>query len=519
MSLPEWPRRPQPRALTRTRFDLAIIGGGIHGCGIARDAALRGLKVALFEKGDIGSGTSSASSKLVHGGLRYLEQWRLGLVREALRERSTLLRIAPHLVRPLPFLLPLYEDAVRGRWKLTAGLSLYEFLAGRSRIASHGWLSAKELLAREPSLEAGALRGGFHFADAQMNDARLCLENALDARRQGAEIWNYMEVEHLLETEGRVHGVRVVDRRDGQHHEVQAQLVVSATGPWYGRLRHGSEPAARVRLSKGSHIVTAPLTHGNALLLTARSDGRVFFVLPYKGRSIVGTTEIEIEGSPDDIQVSETEIAYLLGELRSVFGAESPTREGVLASFCGVRSLSAREETEIGAATREAEIVEEAPGLLGIVGGKYTTYRSVAERCVDRTLRLLEVESARPCRTAALPLPGGEPAAMDETLQLAEELVRERHGIDGATLRYLAGTYGSCYPELLAWMQVDPTLGERLEPDLPFTRGEIVRAVRVEGARTLDDLIWRRTYRAFLGPLDGAARRRWEDALRLGLSH
>jgi glycerol-3-phosphate dehydrogenase len=516
----EWPRHPDVSALRRRNFDIAIIGGGIHGCGIARDAAMRGLSVILFEKGDIGSGTSSASSKLVHGGLRYLEQLRFGLVRESLRERATLLRIAPHLVRPLPFFLPLYEDARVGPLKLRAGLSIYDFLAGRARITRHGWMSADSLIEKEPAIRGDGLRGGFHFSDAQMNDARVCLENAIDARRHGAEIWNYVEVDRLLESESRVQGVAVHDLRDGHRFEISAQYVVDATGPWYGKLhRHSglSEPR-KTRLSKGSHLVMNPLTQGHALLLTAKSDGRVIFVLPYKGRSIVGTTEIEIQGSPDSIQVDEAEIEYLLAELQNFFPDAATGREDILSSYCGVRSLQGDDDEPVGEANREAEISEEAPGLLGIVGGKYTTFRAVSERCVDMIQGILEKSHAQPSRTAHTPLPGGEIGDMDEYFRVAEELFVERYEMDPGILRYLLGSYGTRHVQILRYFGDDVRMRQTLEPGLPFTRGEIMHAVRYEGARTLDDLIWRRCYRAFLGELSDSARTVWEDALREALS-
>jgi glycerol-3-phosphate dehydrogenase len=516
----EWARNPDIPSLRKRVFDLAIIGGGIHGCGIARDAAMRGLSVVLFEKGDIGSGTSSASSKLVHGGLRYLEQLRFGLVRESLRERATLLRIAPHLVRPLPFLLPLYEDARLGPLKLRAGLSIYDFLAGRARISRHGWLNAQALHEREPDVRVDGLRGGFHFSDAQMNDARLCLENAIDARRHGAEVWNYVEVERLLESENRVRGLAVRDLRDGHRFEVAAHLVVDATGPWYGRL-HRNSALSRVphaRLSKGSHLVMNPLTRGHALLLTARSDGRVIFVIPYKGRSIVGTTEIEIDGSPDAIKVEDSEVEYLLDELRYTFPDAATQRSDILSSFCGVRSLHSEEGESIGDANREAEITEVAPGLLGIVGGKYTTFRAVAERCVDMVQRLLERSHPQPSRTAHTPLPGGDFPDMDDYFRVAEELLLGRYEMEGTVLRYLLGSYGTRHVQIFRYFEDHPHMREPIEPGLPFTRGEVMHAVRYEGARTLDDLIWRRCYRAFLGKMSDEARRSWEDALREALS-
>lgn len=251
--------------------------------------------------------------------------------------------------------------------------------------------------------------------------------------------------------------------------------------------------------------------------MTAKSDGRVFFVLPYKGCSIVGTTEVEMNGSVDSLEVSEQEEQYLLSELRSVFGDAAPSRDDILTRYCGVRVLRHRNQVELGELSREAEIVEEAPGLLGIIGGKFTTYRAVSERCVDRVLRLLERSHAQTCRTATDALPGGNFVDMDDYFKVAEEIVTQRYELDGVILRYLLGTYGSRHTQILQFFDNDPKMREPLEEGLPFTRGEIVHAAKFEGARTLDDVLRRRTYRAFLGPLDPAARARWEDALRIGL--
>jgi glycerol-3-phosphate dehydrogenase len=500
------------------KLDLIVIGGGIHGAGVARDAALRGLKVSLLEAKDFGSGTSRASSKLVHGGLRYLEQLRVRLVRESLVERSTLLKIAGHLVRPLPFLAPVYEGAPRGRHWMRAGLTLYDLLAIGHSLGRHRWIGAEQTLELEPSLQPAGLRGAFLFVDAQMNDARLCLENVLSARQLGAQVRNYTPVEDLIVEDGRVRGVRF-DRGA----ELRAKVVLSATGPWTRRTAGGQTLAEPVhpRLSRGSHIVTRPLTRGHALLLSSVEDGRVFFVMPFKGRSLIGTTEIEHTGGLDPVRPTPEEIQYLLGETNRALEGEPLRTEDVLFSFAGVRALGPDDEADPGKISREAQVFDEAPGLISILGGKYTTYRAVAERVTDRIERELG-RRRTPCRTAIDPLPGGENPPMDDYFVLAERLLMKRYpGLDVELLRYLVQTYGSRHPDVLREFGDDPSDLEPIEPGLPFTPAEVRYAVRSEMARTLEDVLRRRSYRRYLGPLDESAERAWNavfEAVRAGSS-
>lgn len=507
--------RPDPAELRRVRFDLVVVGGGIQGCGIARDAALRGLKVVLFERDDLAAGTSSRSSKLAHGGLRYLEQFRLGLVRESLRERHVLLQTAPHLVRKLPFLLPIYAGQRVGRGRLGVGLTLYDLLAGRGGLGRHRMLSPAETLAREPRLRPEGLRGAALFYDAQMNDARLVIENAIDARAAGAQVWTRVEVEAVLAGRTRAEGVRAHDRVTGERFDVQANLVVNAAGPWYTQLleRQRLSTPTRLRLSRGTHLVVPSLTRGHALLLLARSDGRVFFVLPWKGRSLVGTTEVELTDPSQGQQATEAEIEYLLQESAHVLGDGGLRRDDVLCAFAGVRALIDGPEPNVGAVSREALIREEAPGLLGVLGGKYTTYRAVAERAVDRAVDLLGHSTRKVCTTHLRALPGGRIADMNDYFAVAESMLVKKYKLPIETLRHLVGTYGSRHIDVLQVLQEDPALGIPIEDGYPFTPGELVHAVRHELALELEDLLWRRTWRGFAGVMDDAVRARWDSAV------
>lgn len=501
------------------RFDLVIIGGGIAGCGIARDATLRGLSVLLVEKDDLASGTSSASSKLAHGGLRYLEYLRFHLVHESLHERETLLRIAPHLVRPLPFLLPIYRDLSRPRWKLRAGLTLYDLLSGRMSLGRHRMLDAARMIEEEPHLQQNGLLGGFRFHDAQMNDARLVLENALDAREHGATILTRVECRDLIIENQRVTGVVLHDRLHDEEARVGAHMVVNAAGPWTARILKMQKlsSVSRPRLSRGTHIVVPALTQGHGILLQARQDRRIFFVLPWKGQSLVGTTEVEHTTSPDEIAPTAEEIEYLLRELGTFFPQPKGQRFEILSSFAGARTLPAGSDRDLGEVSREAEVREEAPGLLCVLGGKFTTYRRVAETAVDRAALLLGRRDLSACATARLALPGGEIADMNDYFQMAENLLVKETGLPMETLRYLLGTYGSRHTKLLQMIRENPQWAEPLEDGLPFTRAEVIHAVRHEFAQTLDDLLWRRTWRAYLGPLDDAAAARWQEAIDEGM--
>jgi glycerol-3-phosphate dehydrogenase len=512
--------RPDPRELRTRRFDLLVIGGGIHGCGIARDAALRGLRVALIERDDFGEGTSSRSSKLVHGGLRYLEQMHLRLVRESLRERAILLQIAPHLVRRLPFLLPIYQGARHGKLKVALGLTLYDLLAGRGMLQRHRVLSAQQALALEPRLNPHGLAGAALFHDAQMNDARLVLENALDARAHGAEVWSRVEAAELLQDQGRVAGAALRDRLTGERFELLATLTVNAAGPWYADVLARQQLTAHtpLRLSRGTHIVVPAVTHGHALLLTALRDGRVFFVLPWKGKSLVGTTDVEVDTPERGHEPSEDEISYLLDELQLALDGDAPRRADVLCAFAGVRALPPGPQSEVGDLSRAALVREEAPGLLGVLGGKYTTYRAVAERAVDHAVRLLGLSGGRVCTTALRQLPGGRIADMNDYFAVAEETLTREYQLPVEVLRYLVGTYGSRHTEVLKVIREDPAYGEPLEDGLPFTRGEIIHAVRHELALTPDDVLWRRTWRAHVGDVGEVARRRWEDAVQAAMA-
>ena len=358
--------------------DLLIIGGGITGAGDARDAALRGLQVVLVERNDLACGTSSRSSRLVHGGVRYLEHGHLGLVFESSRERRILLATARHLVRPLSFTWPVYGGARLPRWKVGAGLALYEVL-GDER---HRRLSAAGVLEREHALSRDGLLGGFSYWDASTDDSRLTLATALDAAAAGADIRTHTEVTALLRDGARIAGARVRNSLTGEECEVHARLVVSTVGPWTDELLRldpasaGGSPA--VRGTKGVHILLPREAVGNAgaLTLVAPTDGRVTFALPAGDFALVGTTDTPTLEHPADVRASRQDVDYLLDIVRHFFPGRGTSADHVLSAWAGIRPLAASGYTEgPSSASREHAIVRHAPGMLVVTGGKLTTYR------------------------------------------------------------------------------------------------------------------------------------------------
>lgn len=402
--------------------DVLVIGGGIQGVAVARDAALRGLRVMLLERGDFASGTSSRSSKLIHGGIRYLEQGQLRLVREALRERALLLELAPGYVRPLQFLIPHYAGEGRSRFVVSMGLKLYAILAGKQPLAAHRALTAREALELEPSLRPEGLQGASLYWDAQMDDALLCVAVAMAADRAGAAMKSYTEAT-ALESTGGSWLVRYRDVDTGEEGTAEARAVVNAAGPWAEevRARAGIARRAGLRRTRGSHVVLPALTE-HALLLTARRDGRVFFVLPWGRHSLVGTTDVDDGTPPGSIEATAEDIRYLLEEAALALPG---LKARPLRAFAGLRSLAKGSAVLPWANSREHRIVQEGT-MLTLLGGKYTTHRSLAERVVDRVVRLTGARAGR-CVTMETPLPGRAPGADGITeAEVAHSIRNER---------------------------------------------------------------------------------------------
>ncbi len=388
-----------------------VIGAGINGAGIARDAAMRGLKVLLVDKGDIGGGTSAGSTRLIHGGLRYLEHFEFGLVRESLRERETLLRIAPHLVRPLPIVIPIYRDGARGWATIRAGMIAYDLLSWGKSLPRHRMLSARETLRHMPELRAEGLAGSAVYYDAQVEFAeRLVLENVLAAIECGATVLTYTRVTQL-EVEGEeIRRVQFVTRSN-QTDWARGEVVVNAAGPWVDRLLQeiNTNNERLIGGTKGSHVVVAPFAGApdSAVYLEAVSDRRPFFVIPWNGLYLIGTTDVRFKGDPDEARAEQWEIEYLLSETNRAFPGAGLTRDRVLYTYAGVRPLAFTTNHNERSITRR-HFLREHPqfkNLVSVVGGKLTTYRSLAEECVDLVLRKLG-HGFTQSQTARVPLPG-----------------------------------------------------------------------------------------------------------------
>ena len=459
--LPPPSRSQRLLALADRQFDILVIGGGITGAGIARDAARRGLVVALIERDDFAAGTSSRSSRLVHGGVRYLEHGYLHLVFEASRERRRLLDIAPHLVRPLQFTWPVYKGARIPRWQLLAGLTLYDALSLFRNIGRHETLSATGVMEHEPALARDRLRGGASYWDAGADDARLTLANVIDACEHSATVLNHAEVRDLTysSTTGSVDGVVVRDRRGGGDVTAKARLVINAAGPWTDSIVRLENPAAgpAVRGTKGVHIAVPAARVGNvgAVTMLSPDDGRVMFALPAGPHTIIGTTDTPTTEDPEQVRASRTDVRYLLSACNRFFPAAALTDDDVISAWAGIRPLAAAKYSGRGSpssASREHVITVSPRGVLTVTGGKLTTFRSMAEECVDLAVRRSGGKT-RPCDTAVAHLPGKRPPAATDDVCL----------VDG-----------------LRWREAD-----------------VMHAVRSEFAESVADVLMRRTLLAF----------------------
>jgi glycerol-3-phosphate dehydrogenase len=478
-------------------FDLIVIGAGINGAGIARDAALRGLRVLLLDKGDIASGTTSWSTRLIHGGLRYLEHREVGLVRESLTERETLLRIAPHLVRPLPLLIPIYRGDQRGPLLIRAGMIVYDVLSRGKSLPRHRLLGRKAALRRAPGLARRGLRGAALYHDGQVEYAeRLAVENVLDAVAHGASVGTYHDVEEIPTEDGSVTGVAGRDALTGEQFRFTAPVVVNVAGPWVDEVLAATTDSLRlIGGTKGSHIVVAafPGAPHDAVYAEARRDGRPFFIVPWNGLYLIGTTDTRYEGDLDRVVADEWEIDLLLAETNRVIPNADLARDDVLYTYAGVRPLPYAPGAKEGSVTRRHLVRDHGAtggprGLFSIVGGKLTTYRELAEQTVDLVLAELG-RQAVPSRTATTPLPGGTPALAWPAF--AEAFQRDS-GLPPRSADHLLRVYGARARELLA-TATTPELREVIDPMTGAIAAEIPWAFQQEGASTLADTIARRT--------------------------
>ncbi len=490
-----------PRHRFTGNFSL-VVGGGITGCGIARDAAIRGLRVALVEQDDFASGTSSRSSRLVHGGVRYLEHGQLSLVFESSRERRTLLRIAPHLVRPMSFTWPVYAGDRIPRWKLDVGLTLYDSLALFRNVGSHRRLTRRAVERLEPALSTRELLGGASYWDASTDDVRLTLANAIAAREEGAAVLNHARVVELHRRDGRVCGATIEDGPTGESVGVSARLVVNAAGPWSDSvesLAHAGE--AGVRGSKGAHVMVPRTRIGNvsAITLTAPQDGRVMFVLPAGAFTIIGTTDTFDAVAPAEARATRADVEYLLEAANHYFPAAQLQQQDVVGAWAGIRPLAARRAkgaTPVSA-SREHAIEQAVPGLVRITGGKLTTYRAMASEVVDVVAATLGAHRAR-SRTSSVSLPGGDVSDLDAIIGDATSETG-----DAVVATRLVRAFGSRWRSVWVLGEKDSSLRSRITPERPYLLAELRYAVQDEMACSLGDLLIRRTPVAFETPDHG----------------
>jgi glycerol-3-phosphate dehydrogenase len=472
-------------------LDLIVIGGGIVGSGIARDAALRGLRTALFEKNDYCSGTTSRSTRLIHGGLRYLETLDFRFVRLDLREREILLRIAPNLVKPLPFVVPFYGRSRTYRAKINLGLILYDILSFDSSLPRHRSISVSEVRAAAPLVESEALQGGVLYYDAQVESPeRLVLENLIDAQEHGAFAYNYSEVVGGLAPGDSGPGVRVRDLISRSEAEVKGRVIVNAAGPWVDQVsnRMAAQSAARARLTKGIHFVCPSLSK-KALVFFSRLDDRLLFVVPWLGQSLIGTTDTDFSQDPGEAAADPVDIKYLLDSVRLFIPSLDISQ--IRYSYAGVRALVPEPGKRPSAISRMHQIVDEAangaPGLISVIGGKITGYRAIAEQAVD--LACSKLGRRRICRTESTLLPG----ARGQTLP-GKELPRS---LEPETVRHLFSLYGSRASEVIQLAHTDSRLRSRIAPDSSDIAAQVIYSVRREQCLRATDFLLRRTRMGF----------------------
>ena len=488
----------RPWALDDADYDVVIVGGGMAGAGAARDLALRGLSVALLEKGDFASATTARSSKLIHGGLRYLELFDFGLVRESLTERERLGRLAPHLVRPLPFLVPIYRDSSRGLIKVRVGLALYNWLTPGRQRERYRVLRAVDALSLEPGIRPDDLRGaGYYFDDLLLYPERLCLENVLSACRHGARAFNYAQVEDVRRDDGGVPcGVRVRDLLSGQVVTLGARIIVNATGPWVDELRAMARVRDRgtrvLRRTKGIHCLLPRLTE--RAVYQSTSDERMIFVIPWREFSLVGSTDTDFEGDLDRVHATRDEVEYLLDEVRHAVPDPRVAPSEVVYTYAGVRPLSFEEGGRASDVSRAHKVVEEAGGrFLSITGTKLTCFRSLAEELGDRVCRILGRPA--PSRTARLTLDGADAelgrVEAHTWLDVSDDVVAG--GLPRETLETLVSLYGRNYRRVMELAGKVTGGAERLCPSNPDVVAQLYHAVHEELTVSLQDFLLRRT--------------------------
>ena len=498
-----------PHDVSDYPFDVIVVGAGINGAAVARDAAMRGLKVLLLDKGDISSGTTQWATRLIHGGLRYLQYYEFALVRESLRDREELLRMAPHLVKPLGFLVPVYDYMSRGKLMVQAGMIAYDALSYDKSLERHHIYDREQTLERYPGLNPEGLKGAAFYYDAQVEYAeRIPVENAISAHENGAVVLTYTKVDRIVVEDGRATGVEFENLLGGGRYSAHAPVILNMAGPWVDEVLGGMNRAEERMIggTKGSHLIVDPFPGApqTALYVEAQEDGRPYFIVPWNGRYLIGTTDIRYEDDLDYVEASEEEIQYLIEETNRVIPEANLTRGDVLFTYSGVRPLPYQPEGAEGGVTRRHLLydhVEKDPkieGLISTIGGKLSTYPTLAREMVDEVYKKLGRKAPK-SRTDKWPLPGSDTkdfeaftAEFKATSGLTEELAER-----------LLKVYGVRAPEVLDEAGDDHSLRVPLSPSPTVETGllgaEVLYAFRREMAQTLSDVLLRRTM-VGLGP-------------------
>lgn len=495
-------------SIQQTTYDLIVIGGGVNGAGVARDAALRGLKTILIEKGDFACGTSSWSTRLIHGGLRYLEYFEFPLVRESLREREILLHTAPHLVKPLLLTIPIYRDRSRPYWKIWAGMLLYDVLSVDKTLPPHRMLPPAKFRQLFPSIDPEGLAGGAQYYDGQVTYAeRLCLENIISAKAAGATVLNYVKVTQLHRQGNRITSLTCKDSWTDQEFTVnghEKSVVINTAGPWVdevcqlGITAQKQAPIGKTQKiggTKGSHIVVEPFAGApeTSLYVEAKSDGRPFFIVPWAGMYLIGTTDHQFKGSPDQLKADNDEVDYLLRETNYIIPNAQLSRQDVKFTYSGVRPLPNAEGKKPGSITRKHILFdhtkEGAANLISLIGGKLTTYRQVGEEMVDLVFKK-QGKPIPPCPTEEKPLPG---CILPSDPRVQQAFTEYRDRLPRQTINHLFSIYGANALDVLVLTDSEPDLATAITPELPDIKAQIVYAICSEYAYTLVDILRRRT--------------------------
>ncbi|NJN49806.1 MAG: glycerol-3-phosphate dehydrogenase [Alkalinema sp. RL_2_19] len=497
------------QTIANQTYDLIVIGGGINGAGVVRDAALRGLKALLIDKGDFCGGATSWSTRLVHGGLRYLEYFEFNLVRESLHEREVLLQTAPHLVKPLMLTIPIYRDRSRPYWKVQAGMTLYDLLSYDKTLPNHRMLPANTFKQLFREVEPKNLAGAAQYYDSQVAYAeRLALENILDAEANGASVLNHAEVVELQLKDGQIQQLTVIDHIADQQFTVNCgpqSLVVNTAGPWVDQVLHcgrqgdrpveiGNEP--KIGPTKGSHIIVESfpgMPTDSALYVEAESDGRPFFIVPWLGHVLIGTTDLRYDDSLNQIKASDNEIDYLIKETNLIIPTAQISRESIKFTYSGVRPLPYAVGKKPSSITRSHVLYdhskEGASNLISLIGGKITTYRQVGDEVVGQFYDRRD-KSAPKCPTADRSLPG---AIRPTDSRIPATIAQYSDRISLESLDHLFNLYGARTISLLQLVDGSPELAERITPDQPGIWAQLVFAVNSEYAATIIDMLHRRT--------------------------